>query len=99
MGGPVLARGQPLQIYQHLQANHVLVIEFDNVDPALKMHVGADYQAVLAALASGAKGDIGSSKLSDGMGARLHVYNFITMGGLLLVNRIRPSQKHIGTTP
>ena len=57
-GGRVLARGLPLQTYEQGQAERVVVIEFDSIESARKMHDGADYQAALAALAGGAERDI-----------------------------------------
>ena len=57
-GGRILARGLPLQTYEQGQADRVVVIEFDTVESARKMHDGSDYQAALAVLAGGAERDI-----------------------------------------
>ena len=57
-GGRVLARGLPLQTYEQGQAERVVVIQFDSVVSAHKMHDDADYQAAFAALAGGAERDI-----------------------------------------
>lgn len=57
-GGRFLARGAPAQVYEAGQAERTVIIEFDSVADAVKMHDSPAYQAALAALGDGAVRDI-----------------------------------------
>jgi uncharacterized protein (DUF1330 family) len=57
-GGRFLARGAPERVYEAGQLERTVIIEFESVAHAVKMHDSPAYQAALAALGDGAVRDI-----------------------------------------
>jgi uncharacterized protein (DUF1330 family) len=57
-GGRILARGIATQVYEHGQMERTVVIEFDSVEHAIKVHDSPAYQAALAELTGGAVRDL-----------------------------------------
>ena len=57
-GGRFLVRGGPAKVYEAGMMQRVVVIEFDDLDQAVKAHDTDGYQAALNALGNGADRDI-----------------------------------------
>ena len=58
VGGRILARGLPAQVYEAGLQQRTVVIEFDSVEQARAAHDSPAYQAALAVLAGGAERDL-----------------------------------------
>ncbi len=57
-GGRILARGEPVKVYESGLKKRTVLIEFDSVDQAVATHDSPAYQAALAALGDGADREI-----------------------------------------
>ena len=57
-GGKFLVRGIPTKTYEHGLKERTVVIEFDNLEVALRAHQSDEYAAALEALDGGAIRDI-----------------------------------------
>jgi uncharacterized protein (DUF1330 family) len=57
-GGRILARGTAAQVYEVGQLERTVLIEFDSVEHAIRVHDSAAYQTALAALDGGAVRDL-----------------------------------------
>jgi uncharacterized protein (DUF1330 family) len=58
VGGRLLARGLPAQVYEAGLQQRTVVIEFDSVEQAMAAHDSPAYQEALAVLSGGAERDI-----------------------------------------
>jgi uncharacterized protein (DUF1330 family) len=58
MGGRILARGLPTEVYEAGLKERVVVVEFDSVQQAIAAHDAAGYQAALDLLDDGAERDV-----------------------------------------
>ncbi len=57
-GGRILARGEPVKVYEYGVKQRIVLIEFDSVEQAVATHDSPGYQAALAALGDGAEREI-----------------------------------------
>jgi uncharacterized protein (DUF1330 family) len=57
-GGRILARGEPVKVYERGLKKRTVLIEFDNIEQAAATHDSPAYQTALAALGDGAEREI-----------------------------------------
>jgi uncharacterized protein (DUF1330 family) len=57
-GGRILARGEPVKVYEQGLKKRTVLIEFDSIEQASATHDSSAYQTALAALGNGADREI-----------------------------------------